>query len=274
MSIRFGGLCAVVVSTGAIFASSAAGQDSGAGASPPVAPPAKVDADITFAAYLWTPSMGGRSGIAGNDVSIDASFLDLLSNTDTLIGFMAHAEVDVNHFQLLLDPVWTHLEKNDAVPQAAVKTDATLDSIWFGVHAGYRFIDHAPLGGDNSATKISVDALGGALITSLSFTLQPDGQPNIPLDRTWADPMIGTRVTLDFGDHLGMVLRGEIGGFDVESKVCADMFAGLGYKFPMGDSANGVVFLGFRALYQDYNRDDFEWRAWVYGPTLGFQITF
>lgn len=257
-----------------IIVTTARAQETQPATSRPGSSAAKSDTDVSFAAYIWTPSMGGKSGIGGDDVSIDASFLDLLRNTDHLIGFMGHAEVRPRRFILMLDPVWTRLEKDDAVAQAPVRTNAAIDSIWFDINAGYRFIDHAPLGGDDSATRISVDALGGARITSLDFTLKPNGQPDISFNKTWADPIIGSRVTFDFGEHVGLVLRGDVGGFDVESKFCANMFAGLGYRFPMGDSANGAVFIGFRALYQDYNRDDFEWRAWVYGPLLGFQISF
>ena len=235
--------------------------------------PAKVSADISFGAYLWLPSIGGRTGTDGNVVSVNASFTDIFDNADQVIGFMGHAEVNANCFLLLLDPVWTRIKKDDAVSDAPVNTDITMDTLWFDMDVGYRFIEAQPLGDGEKAPRITVDGLVGVRVTAFKLELDPSGLDSVSSRETWADPLIGTRVIFDFADHLGMVLRADIGGFGAGSELSANLFGALGFRFPLGD-ANGAAFIGYRALYQDYDNNDFVWRAWVHGPALGMEITF
>jgi hypothetical protein len=234
--------------------------------------PTKVTADLTLGAYVWLPSIGGKASMAGNDISLDLSFLDIFDDADSVIGFMGHAEVNVNRFLLLLDPVWMRMEKDDAARNVP-GTDVTVETLWFDINAGYRFIDRRPLGEGEESPRLTVDGLAGGRITSFKFELDAPGLVTASQTLTWADPVVGTRVTLDLADHLGLVVRADIGGFGAGSDLSSNLLGAVGYRFPIGD-ANGAVFAGYRALYQDYEDGDFEWRAWVHGPIFGVQITF
>ena len=235
--------------------------------------PNKVSAELSMAAYLWAPSVGGSVTVQGMTADLDVSVKDVFNATDHVYGFMGQAELNINRFLVLLDPTWLHLEKDDAIPGAPTPTDVSQDMLWFDIDAGYRFIDHAPLGDGEKAPRITVDGLVGVRVTGFKFQLSPAGEESVSSRQNWADPLIGARVTFDLGDHFGMVLRGDVGGTSFGSDFSSGLAGILGYRFPIG-SANGTVFLGYRAIYQDYEDGDFEWRGWVHGPMIGFQIAF
>ena len=242
-------------------------------APPEPKPPGKVSAEVGFALYAWLPSIGGVSAVDGMATDFDASFFDLLDDSDSLIGFMGHAELNINRFLILFDPVWTKMTKDD-VGEPGTDVDATLQTLWVDVDVGYRFIDNATIGGEESSVRVSVDGFAGFRISDFKIQIHDQGpEGGFTATEVWADPLVGGRVTLDFGNQLGMVLRADIGGFGAGSKSSSGMAGIVGYRFPIGEF-DAALFAGYKALYQDYEDGGFEWRAWVHGPLLGFQIYF
>ncbi len=235
------------------------------------APAGTVSADVGFAMYFWLPSIGGESGIDGMDVDIDLSFTDILDDSDHVVGFMGQVELNINRFLVLFDPTWTRMEKDDVGMEADV--DLTLDTLWIDVNAGYRFVDRAALDDDEGGVRMSVDGLVGLRATLFDVELDGPAPEDPSRSESWVDPLVGTRVTFDFGEHIALALRGDIGGFGVGSDLSAHLLGAFGYRFPIGE-ADAAVFAGYRALYQDYDDDGFLWRAWVHGPMLGLQIRF
>lgn len=233
---------------------------------------ATVSAEVGFALYVWAPSIDGEISAAGSTADLDVSFFDVLDESDHVIGFMGQVELNINRFLVLLDPVWTRVQK-DASDQNGNDLDIEIDMLWFDLDLGYRFVDDAPLGGEDSATRISVDGFVGGRLSSFSLELEPDAGEDISQTQTWADPLVGGRVTLDFGRRVGLELRGDIGGFGAGSELSSLLSGVIGYRFAMGD-VGAAVFAGYRALYQDYEDGDFEWDAWVHGPVLGVKFSF
>ena len=46
---------------------------------------------VTFTPYLWAAGLYGDVTVRGVDATLDASFVDLLEATDTLVGLQGHA---------------------------------------------------------------------------------------------------------------------------------------------------------------------------------------
>ncbi len=260
---------ALIVSSATVSAVNAQAHDG-----PPPSPTtmAKVRADLGIAGYVWLPSIGGRSGVDGTDISIDVSFIDIFEESDHVFGLMGQAELEINRFLVIIDPTWTRMEKDDAGP-SGTNVDVTIDTVWFDVNAGYRFVDRAPLGGEGSGVRLSVDGLVGLRLTYFDVDLDGPGPGDASGGATWVDPLVGGRAQFEFGERLALSLRGDIGGFGVGSDVSAQMVGALGYRFPLGEM-RATVFGGYRALYQDYESGDFDWRAWVHGPMLGVRLVF
>jgi hypothetical protein len=48
---------------------------------------------VTFTPYIWAAGIHGDVTVRGRDTSPDASFIDILENTDSLIGLQGHLAV-------------------------------------------------------------------------------------------------------------------------------------------------------------------------------------
>jgi hypothetical protein len=46
-----------------------------------------------FTPYGWAPSMNGTQTIRGRSAKVDASFIEVLEKSDSLLGLMADAEI-------------------------------------------------------------------------------------------------------------------------------------------------------------------------------------
>ena len=66
------------------------------------------------------------------------------------------------------------------------------------------------------------------------------------------------------------MLRGDIGGFDVGSKLTWDVRASLGYRL----SERTTFLFGYRHLDINYEDGIFELDAQFYGPYLGLSFGF
>jgi hypothetical protein len=130
---------------------------------------------------------------------------------------------------------------------------------------------------------LALDLLGGTRIWVLSmdgdFDVTTPGpifdELSRDLDQTqnWADPVLGARGTWDIIDRLHLVLRGDIGGFQIAADLDSEMWGNLVYDFHLfGRDAFAVA--GYRAIYVDYDNSGFMIKAWTHGPTIGVGMKF
>ena len=74
--------------------------------------PAVADEDawrFRAAAYGWAPSMSGNLTARGQTVDVNASFIQILQKSDSLIGFMGYFEADKGPVGFYADLVWAKL---------------------------------------------------------------------------------------------------------------------------------------------------------------------
>ena len=71
-------------------------------------------------------------------------------------------------------------------------------------------------------------------------------------DVTWFDPLVGLRLRHRFSPQTDMVLRGDVGGFDVGSKFSWQAMGYINWEFKRTESAVWSAMMGYRALYVDY----------------------
>jgi hypothetical protein len=83
----------------------------------------------------------------------------------------------------------------------------------------------------------------------------------------WIDPLVGMRVSADLCDRLGIVVAGNVGGFDVgsASKFAWEALALLDWRF--GETTS--FFLGYRGLGLDRRKSEVEADVIMHGPVLG-----
>src|SRR5215813_2859080 len=62
-----------------------------------------------FALYGWAPSVAGNLTARGQTVDVNASFIQILQKSDSLIGYMGYFEADKGKVGFYLDTVWAKL---------------------------------------------------------------------------------------------------------------------------------------------------------------------
>src|SRR5262249_59018993 len=64
---------------------------------------------LRFALYGWAPSVAGNLTARGQTVDVNASFIQILQKSDSLIGYMGYFEADKGRVGFYLDTVWAKL---------------------------------------------------------------------------------------------------------------------------------------------------------------------
>jgi hypothetical protein len=77
----------------------------------------------------------------------------------------------------------------------------------------------------------------------------------------WADPIIGLAATWRINDRWFVNAIADVGGFGVGSRFTTQGFASVGYRWT--DAVSTA--LGYRAIYTDYRKGGFSYRATQHG---------
>ena len=248
------------------------------------------DWTVTVTPYVWLFNMKGDVGVAHQKTDVDTSLIDLFQNNDSVIGIEANLQARNGPWTLLADPTWLRVQDDFHLSGdlgVRLNGDVTAD-VWIidlmVMREVWRMDIGAPVVEKGMPRRgLALDLLAGSRIWVLSL----DGDFNITtpgpifdelsrdLDRTeqWADPLIGARGTWDITDRFHLLLRGDIGGFQVGSDLTSETWGSLVYDFHLfGLSSFATV--GYRALYVDYDNDNFLLKTWTHGPTIGMGFKF
>ncbi len=277
---------------------------SGAALAADLAPPAPVPEESAAAPvgwtyrvtpYGWLTSINGTQTVRGRSVKIDASFIDIVEKSDSLVALMGAFEARNGPLALYNDLVWTKIGidgsniRSRSLAPGVTGTLGTNNSLDFQmaiveVGAAYEVLRSGPL---------AFDVLGGARYwyqeadLSLDVTRTVDtGDLELAGGRAiarsgsvdWVDPVIGARIRYAPAPGHELFLRGDIGGFGVGSDFSWQAIGGYGFEFGTyhGIAFSGVI--GYRALSVDYaqgeGRRRYEFDAIQHGPILGISARF
>lgn len=260
--------CALAVSALLTGAASAADLPS----SSPVQSPAAANADpdawqFDFASYSWFSSFSGSTATLPPlpAANVDLSFGDILSNLDGAVMGVAYARR--NRAVLYGDLMYSRLSLSESFNTAfSTSLKLSTSTLIASGGAGYTVL---------SDPRYELDLLAGARL----YNVDTKAKLSIPgfgitksgsTDETWADPMIGTRLSAQLTDNLYLTSWAFAGGFDVGSKFSWDLFGGLGYK--LGEKYTMIV--GYRGLGVDYTDGDYKYDVVQKGPIAGLKIHF
>jgi hypothetical protein len=250
---------------------------------------------FTFVPYGWLTSLDGTQTVRGRSVKVDASFIDIVEKSDSLIALMGAFEARNGPLALYNDLVWTKIGiegsniRSRSLAPGVTGTLGTTTSLDFQmaiveVGAAYEVLRSGPL---------AIDVLGGARYWYQEADLSLDiagviGQEDLVVAGSraiarsgsvdWLDPVIGARVRYAVAPGHELFLRGDIGGFGVGSDFSWQAIGGYGFEFGTyhGIAFSGVI--GYRALYVDYTQGEgqrrYEFDAIQHGPILGISARF
>ncbi|RWE74772.1 hypothetical protein [Mesorhizobium sp.] len=221
---------------------------------------------FTVAPYLWASGIKGESGLFGfSPQDVDVSFSDVLHHLK--FGFMGLTEARNGPFTISTDIVYAKLDANVGTPKGilASNIDATVSTFMGTALGGYSVYYQ---------DGTNFDLVAGARLWSVdnSFDFHGgvlDGRSASDGD-TWVDPVVGAKFKADVGNGIYLAGWGLVGGFGAGSKSMWDVMGGAGYQF--NDKMS--MFVGYRAVHDNYSHDGFVNKLTQQGPILGLTYQF
>ena len=98
-------------------------------------------------------------------------------------------------------------------------------------------------------------------------------RPDRDQSESWVEPLVGARIGLDLTDRFAIAGEANVGGFGVGSDLAWNAQAFLGYRTILFGRQTTFA-IGYRALHQDYDHNDFEWDVTMHGPVIGTAVRF
>jgi hypothetical protein len=226
---------------------------------------------VTVIPYLWAAGLYGDVTVHGATAHLDASFVDLLDHTDTLVGLQGHLEVTRGPLGVYGDFFYVKTKVEDA---GVTGLDVT-SKMWFvEFGAQFRVLDTTT----DRVPGVTFDIYAGGRYTSLELDLDPAGTgPTLNQQVDWIDPLVGARVGVHFSEHVFLLISGDVGGFGVGSDVAWSLTGLLGYQWQAA-GVDWAILAGYKALGQDYTTGSglnrFRWDTTLHGPILGLSVRF
>jgi hypothetical protein len=220
--------------------------------------------------YAWAVGLYGDLTVRGQSTDVDASFLDLLDKTDTLVGLAGRLEVTKGRFGVFGDFFYAKTEVEDA---GVTGLDVTT-RMWFIDFGGqFRVLDTT----EDRVPGLTLDVYGGGRYNFLELDLDTAGVPSRNQSKNWIDPIVGARLGVHFTEHVFLLFAGDVGGFGVGSDFAWSVLGLFGYKWQSG-TVEWAILAGYKALGQDYTDGSgpqrFRWDVVMHGPVLGFTVRF
>jgi len=229
--------------------------------------------EFTIAPYLWAASLDGNVDLGPLEADVDVGFIDLLKNLS--IAGMLHAEArngDIGGFANLFF-VRAKDESN-----GDIDVDVTTDTAYVALGGFYRIYEWQwgeSAGGE--ALRLAVEPYAGLRWSYLRGEIQLSGGPrNLPQadrSKSFVDPLLGFRLSSRLTDRWSTFVAADGGGFGVGSDYSWNAHAHLQYRLS-GFGTPAFFNIGYRALHQKYDDDNFEWDVTTHGPILGLVFAF
>ena len=199
---------------------------------PPAAAPLPVPTGWTyrFTPYGWLTALNGRQTIRGRSFKVNATFVDIVETSDTLVALMGDFEAKNGPVTLYADLVWSNIgadrsnvKTRGLFPGISVTTarslDLDIDMAIAEAGAFYEIGRYGPVAFELLAgarywyqeASLSFDAVRSVEIADLEFNGARAFAKSGSVD--WLDPLVGARVRWEVAPGQSLFLRGDIGGF-------------------------------------------------------------
>jgi hypothetical protein len=240
--IRVGLLTAVLLLTGAgVYAA-----DAGNGWKTEVAP------------YAWLAGVNDDITINGLSAHINESLSDIPDVLD--FGGMLVVESTKDRAAILFDTAYVKLSDS--------RTSTSLNMTESVTELAGAYAAIVP-----ESTGLALDVLAGIRFWYVKNEVSIPGLGQAG-SHEWIDQFVGARARWAPTKNLLLVLRGDVGGFGVESKWSWNAIGTIQYGFSDRFSAGA----GYRALYGHYETGEssnkFEYNATLAGPMIGASFRF
>jgi hypothetical protein len=254
--------------------------------------------------YGWMINLDGDTTVKGITSSVNATFIDIVEQADTIVALEGRVEARKGKFSLLsVSDYFKATFSQDVtgnaqpIPQLNIDIDASVEldfelilsefAATFelfnsgqgghnGWNGGFTALD-VVAGGRYNSVEITTDVL-----LSVGATLTPDIIPvsitnsgqvrgRVAVHEQWVDPFVGLRLRIDSGTGYQFYARGDVGGFGASSDFVWQAIGGVMGQCRCNENLSWVV--GYRALDTDYQTgsgtNEFAFDMLIHGPVIG-----
>ncbi|MGH6760966.1 MAG: hypothetical protein ACRECW_05180 [Phyllobacterium sp.] len=230
---------------------------------------------VIVSPYAWAASLNGNAGIAGFSTEVDVPFSETVKNLD--FSLMGNIEITNGLYGVYFDGQYTKTSQDEDIASRTIEADVTSTTLSAGAY--YRVYE-TQLGGTTVFGDQQIFAFEptvGVRWTQLETTIDV-GRFSASRKVDWTDPFIGARILADLNDRWNLFAEADVGGFGAGSDLSIQAQAYLGYRTFILDQPT-VLRVGYRALYQDFETEDFtghtfKWDVTQHGPVIGASIRF
>jgi hypothetical protein len=280
-------------------AHAAAAADLGSDSQPPIPPPAPWTVSVT--PYGWLPFLTGDVTVRGRTAEIDVNPIEVIEHLGAL-PWMSYVEARRGPVALYNDIFFAKLgigvrgvrSLGGLTLDAALGVEFTQTVIEVGgAYEVFKWWSGGGVQPDALPRYTAIDLLVGARYwhQELAINLALAGG----LDTTglvvtggraiaragsvdWVDPVVGARVRHQLAPGRELVLRGDIGGFDVGSKLSWNVLGAYSWHIAARNGVTYAGILGYRLLAVDYEKgagvSRYEYDVLQHGPLMGLTVSF
>jgi hypothetical protein len=251
---------------------------------------------VQWKPYLWLPFLTGDVTIKGRTTDVDLDPIQVLTHLQG-VPWMGSSEARLGPLALYDDIFYAKLGvSGGGVRARAFGASASLDFDETIVELGgtyqvMRWTSQASNGGFVPSTAI--DVLAGARYWHQNMDVSVDlshavnvGDLSFSGGRAfarggevdWVDPIIGARLRSQFAPGQQVLLRADVGGFDVGSEFEWNVLGAYSFDFMKRDGLTFSGMLGWRILDVNYARGNdptsYGYNVLQSGPVAGLTVSF
>ena len=225
---------------------------------------------VTLTPYVWAAGIYGDVTVRGLNTEVSSSFIDLLEETDSLVGLQGHLEVTRGPLGAFGDVFYVKTKVDGA---GNTQLDVTTRMFFVEFGGQFRILDTTA----ERVPGFTLDVYGGGRYSFLELELDTRGVPSAKQEKEWIDPIVGGRLGVHFSEHVFLLFAGDVGGFGVGSDFAWSVTGLFGYRWQAA-GLDWAVLAGYKALGQDYETGSgvrrFRWDTTMHGPVLGLSVRF
>lgn len=230
---------------------------------------------FTLGTYLWTTALRGDVTLRDQDIHVDASFIDIVKNTNSLIALDVLFVARKGRWGFLVDPLYMKIGTSGQGPLGVANFDLTARIVIAEATGFYTFLEKSrPRAGQ---TTVSIDAILGLRTWWIGLEGEvSDTSLSNKSGQAWVDPLAGLVFRFDLAHgHVPIVVRGDFGGWGVGSSIAWAATAAVGYRWMLRRLDIGID-LAYRSLGPNYSNDSkgFGWDVVMHGPALAVIFGF
>jgi hypothetical protein len=231
---------------------------------------------VIVSPYAWAASLKGDGSLAGFDTDVDVPFSDVFHHLDFVL--MGNIEMTNGQWGFYVDAQHVRTSQDEELLNNEIGLKIRTTSLAAGAFFKAYEVE---LGGETVFARprtLSIEPTAGLRWTKLEADVSVLGL-GASKSADWTDPFIGLRMNADLTARWNLFAEADIGGFGVGSKLSVNAQAYLGYRTMMLGRPT-ILRFGYRALYQDYENDDFtgvnkfRWDVTQHGPVVGLSMRF